>query len=90
MKQLFSVNFSDVIFSDKVVIYEGDTERMYIESLLKNDRFKGITNKYISYIQSGGAYAHIYEDILRYLELKTLIITDIDYKKKNAIQKKRY
>ena len=37
---------------------------------------------YISYIQVGGAYAKNYFDIIKFLNIKTLVLTDIDYEKK--------
>ena len=77
----YTVNFPDIIFADKVVMYEGDTERMYIKRLLEMDDFKSLKNQYLSYVQVGGAYAHNYEPIINFLKIKTVIITDIDYAK---------
>lgn len=87
----FKINFSNMIFSDKAIIYEGDTERMYIESLIfgnhnkkKTDDFaflETLSQKYITYAQAGGAYAHKYAELLNELEISTLILTDIDYPK---------
>lgn len=84
---LFNINFSNLIFADKVILYEGDTERMYIESLLyKNKHGKrqegylgNLRRFYIAYAQVGGAYAHKYNDLLRALDTKALIFTDLDY-----------
>ncbi|MGP5633533.1 ATP-dependent nuclease [Corynebacterium casei] len=80
---LYSINFSDVLFADKVIMYEGDTERMYIQALIKEcEELAGLRTQYISYVQVGGAYAHIYKPlIVDTLHLKTAIITDIDYTK---------
>lgn len=80
---LYSINFSDVLFADKVIMYEGDTERMYIQALIKEHAdLAGLRTQYISYVQVGGAYAHIYKPlIVDTLHLKTAIITDIDYTK---------
>lgn len=80
---LYSINFSDVLFADKVIMYEGDTERMYIQGLIKeHEDLAGLRAQYISYVQVGGAYAHIYKPlIVDTLRLKTAIITDIDYTK---------
>lgn len=77
----FTISFPDLIFADKIIMYEGDTERMYIKSVLKSS-YKELDDKYISFIQVGGAYAKNYKDILEFLNIKTLIITDIDYDKK--------
>ncbi len=78
---LFNINFSDIIFSDKIVMYEGDTERMYIQNILKLEKFEKLDNQYIAFIQVGGAYAHNYRRIVEYLHIKTLALTDIDYDK---------
>ena len=78
----YTINFPDIIFADKIVMYEGDTERMYIKRLLEEmDEFKLLRNQYLSYIQVGGAYAHNYESVIKFLKIKTAIITDIDYDK---------
>ncbi len=78
---LFNINFSDVIFADKVIMYEGDTERMFIRKILENDSYSELNEQYISFVQVGGAYAHKYKDFISYLKIKCLIITDIDYDK---------
>ena len=87
----FKINFSNMIFADKAIIYEGDTERMYIEALIYGDKsseedtrlpfLNSLSQKYITYAQAGGAYAHKYAHLLKELGIKTLILTDIDYPK---------
>lgn len=83
---LYEINFSDLLFADKVIMYEGDTERMYIQALIKErEELAGLRSQYISYIQVGGAYAHIYKPlVVDTLRLKTMIITDLDYEKASA------
>lgn len=75
----FNLNFSDIIFSDKVVMYEGDTERMYIQKVMQLEKFSLLNDQYIAYIQVGGAYAHSYKKMVNFLNIKSLIITDSDY-----------
>ena len=79
---LFSINYSDLIFANKVIMYEGDTEKLYIEKLLTEEEFEGLSNQYISFVQVGGAYTHWYRKLVYFLNIKTLIITDIDYNNK--------
>lgn len=79
---LFSINYSDLIFANKVIMYEGDTEKLYIEKLLAEKEFEGLSNQYVSFVQVGGAYTHWYRKLVYFLKIKTLIITDIDYCKK--------
>lgn len=82
---LYAINFSDLLFADKVIMYEGDTERMYIQALIKErEELAGLRGQYISYIQVGGAYAHIYKPlVVDTLRLKTVMITDLDYEKES-------
>lgn len=79
---LFSINYSDLVFANKIIMYEGDTEKLYIEKLLTDTMFEELSNQYISFVQVGGAYSHWYRKLIHYLGIKTLIITDIDYDKK--------
>ena len=78
---LFSINYSDLIFANKVIMYEGDTEKLYIEKILSEKEFETLSNQYISFVQVGGAYTHWYRKLVHFLKIKTLIITDIDYNK---------
>lgn len=78
---LFSINYSDLVFANKIVMYEGDTEKLYIEKLVSEKYFEDLSNQYISFVQVGGAYAHWYRKLVYFLKIKTLIITDIDYNK---------
>jgi len=76
------VGISNLIFADRAILFEGDTERLYIKQLINNeDEFEGLRNKYVAYIQVGGSYAFKFEKILKMLGIKSLIITDADYEK---------
>lgn len=77
----FEIGYSELIFADKVVLYEGDSERLYIRKLLGLSDLSSLYDSYISFIQVGGAYAHNYLPMLTMLKMKTLIITDLDYDK---------
>lgn len=83
---LFEIGYSEIIFADKAILYEGDTERMYLKSLINLEKYKKLKQQYIAFIQVGGAYAYEYKSLLELLDIKTLIITDIDYEK-NLIEK---
>ena len=72
----------DLFFADKVMLIEGPTERILMPMIIKKvDReIKSVKleNQYISIVEIGGAYAHLFYKFLNFLELKTLIITDLD------------
>lgn len=77
----FEIGYSELIFADKAIFYEGDTERLYIRKLLTLEKYRKLNQQYIAYVQVGGAYAKNYEKIIKLLKIKSLIITDIDYGK---------
>lgn len=77
----FEIGYSELIFADRAIFYEGDTERLYIRKLLTLEKYKKLKQQYIAYVQVGGAYAKNYEKLIRLLKIKSLIITDIDYGK---------
>jgi predicted ATP-dependent endonuclease of OLD family len=82
----FEIGFSEIVFADKAILYEGDTERMYIRKLLTLPAYEALSHQYISFIQVGGAYAYNYKPLIKFLKIKTLIITDIDYDKKARLE----
>ncbi len=73
----------DLFFADKAILIEGSSERILLPKMIdKYDASSGHDNalgsQYISSIEVGGAYAHRFFRLLNYLELPTLIVTDID------------
>lgn len=77
----YEIGFSEIVFADRVILYEGDTERLLIRKLLTLDIYEELNQKYIAYVQVGGAYAHKYSKVINFLKIKTLVLTDLDYKK---------
>lgn len=79
----FKLNFADLIFSDAVIFYEGDAERMYFESLInrKHSKYINLARQYISYCQCGGYHVQKYFPLLNELGMKACVFTDIDYDK---------
>ena len=77
----FEIGYSELVFADKAIFYEGDTERLYIRKLLILEKYKKLKQQYIAFIQVGGAHAKNYQKMIELLRIKSLIITDIDYSK---------
>ncbi|SFO04147.1 AAA ATPase domain-containing protein [Pseudobutyrivibrio sp. UC1225] len=75
----FEIGYSEIVFADKAIMYEGDTERLLIRKLMTLKRYEKLSHQYIAFIQVGGAYAYKYEELVNLLGIKTLIFTDIDY-----------
>lgn len=75
----FEIGYSEIVFADSAILYEGDTERLYIKRVITRPKFESLQERYIAFIQVGGAYAYNFKKLISYLKIKTLIITDIDY-----------
>lgn len=92
LKQYLTISRAEVFFADKVVLIEGDTERILVPTFMRkideeskrNKQFKKEANSYLPLLSQNisiievGAYSQIYEKFIGFLGLKTLILTDID------------
>ncbi|MCI5168501.1 MAG: hypothetical protein D3903_21015 [Candidatus Electrothrix sp. GM3_4] len=80
----------DLYFADKAILIEGATERIiFPEIIQKTDSVDGtrLRSKYLSVVEIGGAYMHHFYKFIDFLELKTLIVTDLDSVRKNETGK---
>src|SRR5690554_453293 len=77
LKQYLTLHKSDLFFSDKVIMVEGTTERMLMPQIILKSA-PGLSTQYVSILEIGGAYTHKFKEILEFLKLKTLVVTDID------------
>lgn len=92
LKQYLTLNRAEIFFADKAILIEGDTERILFPTLMKKidfeekRRFDGLNlddpklplcSQNISVIEVG-AYSQIFEKFIEFVEIKSLIITDLD------------
>ncbi len=83
LQQYMTLTKCDLYFADKVILVEGATEKILMPRILRlMDATLApeakLCRQYITTIEVGGAHAQIFYPLLDFLELKTLIITDID------------
>ena len=84
LKQYLTINRTELFFADKAVLIEGDTERILLSTIMRKIDLdhpdKGILpllSQNISVVEVG-AHSQIFEKLIEFLNIKTLIITDID------------
>jgi len=91
LKQYLTLDKSELFFADKAILFEGVVERLmmpiFINKLDSQSETK-LSEQYISYIEVGGAYMNKFKELLKFLDIKTLIITDIDSIDVNNARKK--
>jgi putative ATP-dependent endonuclease of OLD family len=73
----------DLLFADKAVLIEGTTERLLFPAMTRKvDALAPggpqLASQYISVIEVGGAHAHLFFPLLKFLELSALVVTDLD------------
>lgn len=73
----------DLLFADKAILIEGATERLLLPQMIKKIDAEPriemkLSSQYLSIVEVGGAHSHLFLNLLKFLELKTLIITDLD------------
>jgi len=91
LHQYLTLTRCDLFFADKAVLIEGTTERLILPQVMRAldavDPSLKLGSQYITIMEVGGAYAHLFIPLLEFLDLRSLIITDLDAVKRNAKKK---
>lgn len=87
LHQYLTLTRCDLFFADKAILIEGTTERLMLPRIIRAldaaDEALKLTSQYITIMEVGGAYAHLFKPLLEFIGLRSLIVTDID-----AVEKK--
>lgn len=83
LHQYLTLTRCDLFFADKAVLIEGTSERLLLPVIIdkleeSEPNMPKLSSQYMTTMEVGGAYAHIFFDLVDFLELRTLIITDLD------------
>ena len=83
LHQYLTLTRCDLFFADKAILIEGTSERLLLPVIVEKleevePNSPKLSSQYMTTMEVGGAYAHIFFDLLDFLELRTLIITDLD------------
>ena len=83
LHQYLTLTRCDLFFADKAVLIEGTSERLLLPVIINKmedaePAEPNLSSQYVTTMEVGGAYAHIFFALLDFLELRTLIITDLD------------
>ena len=89
LKQYLTLNNAELFFSEKVIFVEGTTERILLPYMMKKIDLEDKTKKFLPLLSQNisiieiGNYAQIFKKFIEFLNIKVLIITDIDAAKDN-------
>ena len=88
LHQYMTLTRCDLFFADKAALIEGCAERLLLPRMIaKVDAGSAgpvLSTQYVSVVEVCGAYAHKFFELLKFLELRTLVITDLDSAQRNA------
>jgi putative ATP-dependent endonuclease of OLD family len=86
--QYLTLQSSELFFADKIIFIEGITEKILLpyfikqfDEKIKSSQAVSLASQHISILEVG-ANAKVFAPFLEFLDIKTLIITDIDSTKK--------
>lgn len=80
LKKHISLSTSSIFFADGIILVEGLAEETLLPYYLAKDA--PFSERYVSIIGVKGAHAHVYFELLKTLEIPSIVITDIDFEKK--------
>lgn len=93
LQKYMKLSYCDLYFCDKAILVEGAAERLLIPDMIEKCQNNGLfssdpplSSQYYTMLEVGGAYAHNFFEFLDFLEIPTLIITDVDYVGRNNKQ----
>lgn len=83
LQQYMTLTKCDLYFADKAILIEGATERLLMPKLMSLvdktlEEAKLLAPQYVTSVEVDGANAKVFFALLDFLELRTLIITDVD------------
>lgn len=77
LQQYIKLTHCDLFFADAAVLVEGNVERLLLPLVI--ERFvPDLRSCHLTILEVGGAFAYKFEKLVNFLDLPTLVITDLD------------
>jgi predicted ATP-dependent endonuclease of OLD family len=77
LQQYLKLTHCDLFFADAAVLVEGNVERLLLPLIIERN-MPDLQKCHLTILEVGGAFAHKFEELLDFLEITTLVITDLD------------
>jgi predicted ATP-dependent endonuclease of OLD family len=75
--QYMKLTHCDLFFADAAVFVEGNVERLLLPLMIEKEEPQ-LKSSYLSILELGGAFAHKFRNLIHFLGLTALVITDLD------------
>jgi len=77
LKRYLALIHCDLFFADAAILIEGTVERLLLPQMITKTS-PNLGMKYLTTLEVGGAYAHRFAELMTFLHIPYLVITDID------------
>lgn len=77
LERYLKLTHCDLFFADAAVLVEGNVERLVMPQMIEKVA-PGLRSCYLSVLEIGGAYAHLFRTLIEFLGITTLVVTDLD------------
>lgn len=77
LQRYLKLTHCDLFFSDAIILVEGNVERLLLPAMIESAA-KRLRSSALTILEVGGAFAHRFQELIAFLGLTTLVITDLD------------
>lgn len=77
LQRYLKLTHCDLFFADAAILVEGNVERLLLPLMIEKVA-KGLNAASLSVLEVGGAFGHRFRELIRFLGISSLIITDLD------------
>lgn len=77
LQRYLKLTHCDLFFADAAILVEGNVERLLIPLMIEKSA-KTLRSASLSILEVGGAFGHRFKELIEFLGITTLVITDID------------
>ncbi|WP_316740042.1 ATP-dependent endonuclease [Streptomyces sp. MK7] len=77
LQQYLKLTHCDLFFADAAVLVEGNVERLLLPLIIERN-FPQLKSCHLTILEVGGAFAHKFQELLEFLDITALVITDLD------------
>lgn len=77
LQQYLKLTHCDLFFADAAILVEGNVERLLLPLIINRD-VPDLRSCHLTILEVGGAFAHKFKNLLSFIALPTVVITDLD------------
>lgn len=77
LQRYLKLTHCDLFFADAAILVEGNVERLLLPLMIEKSA-RALRSTSLSILEVGGAFGHRFKELIEFLGITTLVITDID------------